>query len=107
MADLAHLKSVRAGHKGVLTKKLTEVEDALKATPLDKDVLEQYKVSLEDKSKVLKDLSDQVVSKLQDGTEIAAEIEPSAWLFLRLTRYLDLLALRQLDISLLLHHQIE
>ena len=41
MANLAHLKTVRAGHKGVLTKKLTEVEDALKATPLDKDALEQ------------------------------------------------------------------
>ena len=30
---------------------------------------------LSNKSKVLKDLSDQVVSKLQDGTEIATEIE--------------------------------
>ena len=53
MADLGHLKSVRAGHKVVLTKKLTEVEDVLKATPLDKDALEQYKVSLEEKSKVI------------------------------------------------------
>ena len=76
MADLAHLKSVRGGHKGVLTKMLlTEVQDALKATPLDKDALEQYKVSLQEKSKILKDLSNQVVCKLQDGTEIATEIE--------------------------------
>ena len=75
MADLAHLKSIRGGHKGVLTKTLTEVQDALKATPLDKDALEQYKVSLQEKSKILKDLSNQVVCKLQDGTEIATEIE--------------------------------
>ena len=75
MVDLAHLKNVRAGQKGVMTKTLTEVEDALKATPLDEDALEQYKVSLQEKSKILKDLSNQVVSKLQDVTEIATEIE--------------------------------
>ena len=86
MVDLAHLKNVRAGQKVVMT---TEVKDALKATPLDEDALEQYKVSLQEKSKILKDLSNQVVSKLQDVTEIATEIErrnpywiPFAWVFL-------------------------
>ena len=75
MADLTHLKNVRAGHKSVLTKKLRDLEDALKATPPDKDALEQFKVSLQEKLDVLKNLSDQIVAKLQNATEIATEIE--------------------------------
>ena len=75
MADIIHLKNVRAGHKSVLTKKLRDLEDALKTTPSDKDALEQFKVSLQEKLDVLKNLSDQIVAKLQDATEIATEIE--------------------------------
>ena len=75
MTDLTHLKNVRAGHKSVLTKKLRDLEDAFKATPPDKDALEQFKVSLQEKLDVLKNLSDQIVAKLQDATEIATEIE--------------------------------
>ena len=75
MADLIHLKNVRAGHKSVLTKKLRDLEDALKTTPPYKDTLEQFKVSLQEKLDVLKNLSDQIVAKLQDVTEIATEIE--------------------------------
>ena len=48
-AELTHLKNVRAGHKGILTKKLRDLEDALKDTPPDRDALEQFKASLEEK----------------------------------------------------------
>ena len=105
MADLTHLKNVRAGHKSVLTKKLRDLEDALKATPPDKDTLEQFKVSLQEKLDVLKNLSDQIVAKLQDATEIATEIEAQLTLcvppFLKLIKYL-VLHLQQL----LLQHQV-
>ena len=37
MTDLPHLKSVRAGHKGVLTRKLNELDDALAASPINSD----------------------------------------------------------------------
>lgn len=74
-AELTHLKNVRAGHKGILTKKLRDLEDALKDTPPDRDALEQFKASLEEKLNILRNHSDQIVAKLQDATEIATEIE--------------------------------
>ena len=73
----AHLKSVRAGHKGVVTKKLSDLEDALHATPLDKDQLEQLKDTLQEKLDKLRNLSEDILAQLQDEAEIAAEIEGS------------------------------
>ena len=64
MPDLTHLKNVRAGHK-----------EAEGSGGYLKDALEQFKVSLQEKLDVLKNLSDQIVAKLQDATEIATEIE--------------------------------
>ena len=54
---LAHLKSVRAGHKGVVTKKISDLEDALNATPVDPDTLKQMRVVLQEKFELLKVLS--------------------------------------------------
>ena len=73
----AHIRSVRAGHKGVVTKKLTELEEALRATPLDKDLLEKLRTTLQEKLDLLKKLSNDIVELLVNEAEIIAEIESS------------------------------
>ena len=45
---LAHLKSIRVGHEGVVTKKISDLEDALYATPVDPDTLKQMRVVLQE-----------------------------------------------------------
>jgi hypothetical protein len=75
MAELAHHKSVRAGHKGIVTKKVADLEIALQATPLDRDVLENLKSSFEEKVTVLSDLDGRIIDLLVDQAEIIAEIE--------------------------------
>ena len=77
----AHLRSVRAGHKGVVTKRLTDLEAILQATPLDKDQLEQFRIVLQEKFELLRKLSDDIVAELHDEGEIATEIEGSEALF--------------------------
>ena len=49
MADLAHLKNVRAGHKGVVTKILSDLEDAMNATPRDEYSLRQLRTVFQEK----------------------------------------------------------
>ena len=75
MTDLPHLKSVRAGHKGVLTRKLNELDDALAASPINSDTLEQLKVVFEEKFDKLRKTNDEIVALLNDETEIVTEIE--------------------------------
>ena len=72
---LAHLKSVRAGHKGVVTKKISDLEDALNATPVDPDTLKQMRVVLQEKFELLKKLSEDIVALLTEEVEIVAEVE--------------------------------
>uniref|UniRef100_A0A1X7V3F5 Uncharacterized protein n=1 Tax=Amphimedon queenslandica TaxID=400682 RepID=A0A1X7V3F5_AMPQE len=66
MTDLPHLKSVREGHKGVLTRKLNEFHDALAASPINSDALEQLKVVFEEKFDKLRKTNDEIVSLLTD-----------------------------------------
>ena len=54
MANLAHLKNVRAGHKGVVTKKLSDLENAMKATPRDEDSLRQLRTVFQEKLDIIK-----------------------------------------------------
>uniref|UniRef100_A0A1X7VBP1 Uncharacterized protein n=1 Tax=Amphimedon queenslandica TaxID=400682 RepID=A0A1X7VBP1_AMPQE len=75
MTDLPHLKSVRAGHKGVLTRKLNEFDDALVASPINSDALEQLKVVFEEKFDKLRKTNDEIVALLTDETEIVTKIE--------------------------------
>ena len=77
----AHLRSVRAGHKGVVTKRLTDLEVILQATSLDKDQLEQFRIVLQEKFELLRKLSDDIVAELHNEGEIATEIEGSEALF--------------------------
>ena len=72
---IAHLKSVRAGHKGVVTKKIGDLEDALKATPVDPDTLKQMRVVFQEKFELLKKLSEDIVALLTEEVEIVAEVE--------------------------------
>ena len=72
---LAHLKSVRAGHKGVVTKKISDLEDALNATPVDPDTLKQMRIVLQEKFELLKKLSEDIVALLTEEVEIVAEAE--------------------------------
>ena len=72
---LAHLKSVRAGHKGVVTKKISDLEDALNVTPVDPDTLKQMRVVLQEKFELLKKLSEDIVALLTEEVEIVAEVE--------------------------------
>ena len=74
MADLAHLKNVRAGHKGVVTKKLSDLEDAMKATPRDEDSLRQLRTVFQEKLDIIKRLNDEIVALLTDEADIVSEI---------------------------------
>ena len=75
MAELAHQKSVRSGHRGIVTKKIAELEGALGDTPPDMDALEQLKTALEEKRALLKDLDERNLALLEDEAEIVAEVE--------------------------------
>ena len=72
---LAHLKSVRAGHTGVVTKKISDLEDALNVTPVDPDSLKQMRVVLQEKFEFLKKLSEDIVALLTEEVEIVAVVE--------------------------------
>ncbi|XP_011410528.1 PREDICTED: uncharacterized protein LOC100633078 [Amphimedon queenslandica] len=74
-AELAHKKSVRSGHRGTVTRKVTELETALGATPLDRDSLEQLRAALAEKVAVLKDLDESILALLEDEAEIETDIE--------------------------------
>uniref|UniRef100_A0A1X7UT25 Uncharacterized protein n=1 Tax=Amphimedon queenslandica TaxID=400682 RepID=A0A1X7UT25_AMPQE len=71
----AHLKNVRAGQNGRVTLKLTELETALGATPVDEDQLEQFRVTLPEKFNLLRRLTDDIIAELQDDTEIVEACE--------------------------------
>ena len=75
MAELAHQKSVRSGHRGIVTKKIAELEGALGDTPPHMDTLEQFKTAPEEKRALLKDLDERILALLEDEAEIVAEIE--------------------------------
>ena len=64
-----------------MTKRLTDLEAILQATPLDKDQLEQFRIVLQEKFELLRKLSDDIVAELHDEGEIATEIEGSEALF--------------------------
>ena len=72
--DVAHLKSVRAGHKGVVTKKLIELQDALNATPLDNDQLEHLRMTFHEKCDIIKQLNNDIVALLTVEADIIAEV---------------------------------
>ena len=74
MPGLTHLKNVRAGHKGVITKKLVELGDALNNTPINNDDLKQLKLTLQDKFHTISKNNDEIVALLTEADEIAAEI---------------------------------
>ena len=59
-----------------MTKKLSDLEDALHATPLNKDQLEQLKDTLQEKLDKLRNLSEDILAQLQDEAKIAAGINP-------------------------------
>ena len=65
-------KSVRSGHRGIVTKKL---ETVLGITPPDTHTLEQLRAALEEKRNLFTNLDKRIVSLLNDETEIIAEIE--------------------------------
>uniref|UniRef100_A0A1X7UUW7 Uncharacterized protein n=1 Tax=Amphimedon queenslandica TaxID=400682 RepID=A0A1X7UUW7_AMPQE len=71
-AELAHKKSVRSGHRGTVTRKVTELETALGATPID---LEQLRAALAEKVAVLKDLDESILALLEAEAEIETDIE--------------------------------
>uniref|UniRef100_A0A1X7TWL4 DUF1758 domain-containing protein n=1 Tax=Amphimedon queenslandica TaxID=400682 RepID=A0A1X7TWL4_AMPQE len=73
--DLGHLKSVRAGHKGAVSRKMTDLNALLVSTPVDRDSLERIKLALERKLDLLNKLSEDIVAALTDEGEIIAEIE--------------------------------
>ena len=75
MAELAHQKSVRSGHRGIVTKMIAELEGALGVTPPDLDTLEWLKTALEEKRALLKDLDERILALLAYEAEIVAEIE--------------------------------
>ena len=75
MTELNHQKSVRSGHRGIVTKKVAELETVLGITPPDTHALEQLRAALEEKRDLLTDLDKRIVSLLNDETEIIAEIE--------------------------------
>ena len=73
--DLGHLKSVRAGHKGAVSRKMTDLNALLVSAPVDRDSLERIKLALERKLDLLNKLSEDIVAALTDEGEIIAEIE--------------------------------
>uniref|UniRef100_A0A1X7VEB7 Uncharacterized protein n=1 Tax=Amphimedon queenslandica TaxID=400682 RepID=A0A1X7VEB7_AMPQE len=75
VAELAHKKSVRSGHRGTATRKVTELETALGASPLDRHSLEQLRVALAENVAVLKDLDEGILALLEDKAETETDIE--------------------------------
>uniref|UniRef100_A0A1X7VJM6 Uncharacterized protein n=1 Tax=Amphimedon queenslandica TaxID=400682 RepID=A0A1X7VJM6_AMPQE len=73
--DLRHLKSVRAGHKGAVSRKMTDLNALLVSTPVDRDSLERIKLALERKLDLLNKLSEDIAAALTNEGEIKAEIE--------------------------------
>ena len=75
MAELAHQKSVRSGHRGIVTKKIAELKGALGVTLPEMGTSEQLKTALEEKRALLKDLDERILALLAYEAEKVAEIE--------------------------------
>ena len=74
-SGLAHLKSMRTGHRGVVTRKISDLDVALGVVPIDTDASKQKRAVLQEKLALLQKLSDDIISLLTDEGEIITEVE--------------------------------
>ena len=74
MANPAHKKGVRGGHRASATKMIRKAEELLARDPTDYPQLAKIRLSLQEKVSVLKKLDAEIVDLVKED-EVADEIE--------------------------------
>ena len=74
MANPAHKKGVRGGHRASATKMIRKAEELLACDPIDYPQLAKIRLSLQEKVSVLKKLDAEIVDLVKED-EVADEIE--------------------------------
>ena len=74
MAELAHKKNVRGGHRASTTKMVRKAEELLALDPVDYSPLARIRLSLQEKVSILKRLDSEVVDLVKEE-DVASEIE--------------------------------
>ena len=79
MAELTKKKRIRAGHRGVVTRRIKEVDDLVAAItpthPADLAKLAQLKLSLKEKLDTLSKLDDEILELIDTDAELVADID--------------------------------
>ena len=79
MAELAKKKWIRAGHKGVVTRRIKEDDNLVAAIspthPVDLAKLTQLKLSLKEKLEMLSKLDDEILELIDNGGDLVKDID--------------------------------